>query len=438
MMTRKPITIVVGGQYGSEAKGAIAAYLCLNESVDYAIRTGATNAGHTVEYRDRRYAMQQLPVGWVNPKTALVIGAGALINPAILVREIDNIKAATGVDPRSRIYIDPRAYIHRTIHAARSAESGRHHGIGATGKGCSEALIDRIRLRGGENWTVEAAMVRGGTDAEPFAGCNIVDTEEMLNNAVDNGDKLLLEGCQGTLLDLVLGPYPYTTHKQTTPAQWMSEVGLSPALGTDIVMVLRTFPIRVAGNSGPMGAEMSWPQLARRINGYRSAHALASIVPDVAISGFENAVREAAKKFDMPIRGDYGPSDGLDMHEWNPNLRQRYQRPLSELHREALKLLPDGLFASLMNLFEMTTVTQKLRRIANITHYETSTAIRQVRPHRIAVTFMNYVFPHLWHSVSPITDAECTWLYDNIGSITPAPILAINRGPAMKHILPVA
>ncbi len=144
----KPILIVQGGQWGSEAKGAIASYLCNTRNVNLSVRTGATNAGHTCFYKGKPYKMQQLPTGWTNPNTTLVIGAGALIDPEILHREVKMVSDATGRDVRTRLLIDYRCGLHTSAHAHRSKESNRHHAIGATGKGCSEALMDRIRLRG--------------------------------------------------------------------------------------------------------------------------------------------------------------------------------------------------------------------------------------------------------------------------------------------------
>src|SRR3990167_6977192 len=88
-MKRQPITIVQGGQWGSEAKGAITGYLCQTEAIDICIRTGAVNAGHTVIYDGSPVKMQQLPVGWVNPNTQLVIGAGAMVHPEILAHECE-------------------------------------------------------------------------------------------------------------------------------------------------------------------------------------------------------------------------------------------------------------------------------------------------------------------------------------------------------------
>lgn len=423
---RNPITIIQGGQFGSESKGTIAGYLAGVERPDFAVRTGATNAGHVVYYQDTKITMQQLPCGWVNPSTALIIGAGALVDLDILARELDAITLATGKSARSRVYVDPRAYIHRREHAERSHESGRHHAIGATGKGCSEALIDRVRGRGeGENWTIGNHR----TDKR-LHGVNIADTERMLNEGVDKGARIHLEGTQGQLLDLALGPYPFTTHKQTGPAQWMVEAGLSPSLPVRVVLVVRTMPIRVAGNSGPLPRETSWVIVARDINRTRDVHGLSPIVQDWALQEFEAALQTTAQQFSMP--------EGLNMawkqHLWTPHQRSTYRKAISELNAVALAGLPEATRAELTKLFEMTTVTKKLRRIAHLDLPTLRISARQARPAEVAVTFLNYEFPEHWCESYPLEHGERSYLA-SIADTCNAPVTLVNRGPLPQHVI---
>lgn len=426
------IQIIQGGQYGSEAKGAIAAHLCVKEKVNIAVRTGASNAGHTVYYDGKPYAMQQMPVGWVNPNTALVIGAGALVDIAVLEREIKEVSAATGTDITARLFIDPRAYAHLREHGQRSTQANRHHLIGATGKGCSEALTDRVRQRGLKDFTLRNWLKSKDSVLES----RFTDTEEMLNRAYNSGALIQLEGTQGTLLDLVLGPYPRVTHKQTGPAQWMMEAGLSPALQTDIVMVVRTMPIRVAGDSGPLPKETSWPIVARNINNYRASYGLPSIVDEKALVSFEEAARWLAKsdRYVIPTG-----SDGLDQHKWSDADRTRCRVALSEFNRDVLGMLDPLLQMELFKLFEKTTVTKKLRRVADLDMDSIRTAARQVRPHRVAVTFMNYVFPEMWCRVDhgAITHKEQMYLATLQGQCR-APVTITNYGPLPEHICDLA
>lgn len=423
----KPILIVQGAQWGSEAKGAVAGWLCNYRRVDIAVRTGATNAGHTVVHSpDGRASatlkMQQLPVGFVSPRTTLVIGAGALIDPAILDREVELINAHLGGDVRKRLKIDYRAALHVPAHAVRSKSSGRHHAIGATGKGCSEALIDRIKGRGDPSYKLFIDS--------PYAdGYDVCDTEEYLNNAWDTGAQILLEGTQGQMLDLYLGPYPYTTHKQTGPAQWMLECGLSPALPTEIVMVARTFPIRVAGNSGPMPQEISWPTLAREVNEGRRYYQLAPIVQEDAINAFEDAVRHIAGTFHLPL-----DSEGLDQHTWTSEERIDFQVALSELHKMALESMTETDRTKVSHLFEMTTVTKKLRRIARLDRQQLEISARQMRPAWVALTFMNYMYPQNWFKVPEEPSSDERELFKWTEEVCGAPVRLATYGPADQHV----
>jgi adenylosuccinate synthase len=434
------VQIVCGGQYGSEAKGAIAAHLCEVEEVDIAVRTGATNAGHTVVHNGVRHAMQQLPVGWVNPNTILVLGAGAIIDLDILAREIKVINAAMEGDVRQRIYIDPRAYIHKSDHAERSALSGRHHTMGATGKGCSEALTDRIKLRAEHTDGTLGHYLRngnGGVDARIGYICGnndgmFIDTEGWLNYQYDKGAHIQLEATQGQLLDLCLGPYPYVTHKQTGPAQWLLESGLSPNMKLDIVMVVRTYPIRVAGNSGPMMNEISWPELARDINEKRADIGMDPIVSEDSIQRFENAVKAQVAQHTWKV--PFG-SNGLDQHRWTD--RYSYRVGLSEIHKSALDTLDEITMTDLRRLFEMTTVTKKLRRVARLSMADVAVAARQVRPHRLAVTFLNYEFPERWYSNEDVTGKELAYLENIENACAGRRVAMVSRGPNPEHIVAV-
>lgn len=410
-MSTHPISIIQGGQFGSEAKGAIAAYLCEKDGIDFNVRTGATNAGHTCYYNGKPYAMQQLGVGWVNPATTLVVGAGALIDPEILVREVAMVTDATGQDIRKRIYIDPRAGLHTQDHAMLSASSGRHVKIGATGKGCSEALVARIKGRG------EGAQLFGQTRlAKEF---NLVDTERLLNTAWDQGARIQLEGTQGQGLDLYLGPYPFTTHKQTGPAQWMLECGLSPSLPNEVTLVVRTFPIRVAGNSGPMRNEISWTILAGEINGKRRAAGLEPIVREESLEVWAEALLCAAR--DFPIPAGHNPDD---QHQWTKLERDAYDMTLSGLNAAAWKLLPEAIQIDLRKLFELTTVTKKLRRIARFDTIQYEDSLRQARPKHIALTFANYSDPTCWFDTEDATEGS------PIGQVD-----LVSYGPESKHVI---
>ena len=385
-----PIRIVAGMQYGSEAKGMVAAALCREFNIDYAVRTGAVNAGHTVYYSGKAYKMQQLPTGWVNPDTRLVIGPGALVNETILDHERVMIAEATG---EVRVpMIDPRAAMHDWGHTERSMKSGRHHSMGATGKGCSEALIDRIKNRGTGKDTI-----LGPTRANKYGMA--ADVERLLNEAYDDGASILLEGTQGQGLDLLLGPWPFTSHKPTSPAQWLVENGLSPNLKTEIVGVARTHPIRVAGNSGPLAREMSWPEMTAAI-GVRSLDggletSLWRLEPVVE---FTKKAQEMAERWavegKLPRYTDTEKAN-FAFHTWHSQTRDEYRMAVSEFHSEVMRALPQATVEELSKTWEYTTVTRKLRRVAQWDVDQIKDSIRQMRPNYIVLTFLNYWFPEV-------------------------------------------
>lgn len=380
----KPVIVVQGGQYGSEAKGLITAKLVHDRKVDIAVRTGTVNAGHTVYYKGRAYPMQQLPVAWVRPKCTLVLGPGAYIHPDILQREIDWVNEAMPEhgDVRNRLYIDRNCGIHTQVQTDLSTKSGRHYSMGATGKGSSEAVIHKIRARGGvpalfSEWLVE------NEGLEWAWRLSLTDTTKFLNLSIDAGHQVLVEGTQGTLLDLHLGPYPYVTHKQTQAASWMAEAGLSCTLPVDLVLVMRTHPIRVAGNSGPLPREISWFQLGGRIDNRLESLDLPALVKPITLAKWDAAVRART--------GTMG-----DPAHWSQAMREAHQRQASEVHRDAWVSLSDEDRTDLAKLFEMTTVTRKLRRIANWDADDARRSIMLNRPTSVALTFMNYLFPEAW------------------------------------------
>lgn len=393
-MLTKPIVVVQGGQWGSEAKGAIAANLCVTRNIDFAVRTGAINAGHTVAYKGKRYAMQQLPTGWVNPNTRLVIGAGAYIHLETLIREVEMVNAAMPEqDVRDRLWIDRRCGTHTEAAEAASKLANRHHRMGATGKGCSEAIVAKIRDRNdGYKLFIDTLADRDGY--------RFTDTVAMLNKMYDDGASILIEGTQGTLLDLHLGPYPFTTSRMTSAANWIAECGLSPALQYEVVLVCRTYPIRVAGNSGPMSNEIEWVDLAQSINHKLIASGGTGKISSIALGEFENKLQDAAYKAveDGTYKVPRAPNrHGYDVRlsDWTEAERSEYRVAASELHRDALRLCSPQTLSELSKFFEMTTVTRKLRRIAELSIDDLGFAIAVNRPAWIALTFIDYVEPEL-------------------------------------------
>lgn len=445
--SNNPIIIVQGAQYGSEAKGVVAAFLCEQRNINFAIRTGTVNAGHTVYYKGQPFKMQQLPTAWVVPnRPALVIGPGAYIHPDVLNQEIGLLNDALNEDIRPSLFIDSNCGLHLPLHTGRSKDSGRHHIMGATGKGCSEAVIDKLKNRGrsGVRLFRDFLDTWDLTNYPWLQGLKLFDTAMMLNTAWDQGAKLLIEGTQGTQLDLHLGPYPFTTHKQTLPGNWMSEAGLSPSLPTEVVLVARTYPIRVAGNSGPLENEISWVHLARVINKQLQDSGLSPRVQEESLRIFEAACYDAATVEYKPVNGMNRPPDPLiwQIENWSSAARAAAPRYVSELHATAFRMLHDIVARDLMKLFEFTTVTKKLRRVAKLDIPALQYSIMLNRPAYIVLTFMNYIEPASWDCTSweEMPGDTANEIKDSVGALSHdlrTEIRYISTGPGTEHILEV-
>jgi adenylosuccinate synthase len=256
------VLAVVGGQYGSEGKGNIVAYIA-NEW-DVHVRTGGSNAGHSFKHLGVTYAMQSVPVGWINPTATLIIGAGAVIDLWNLVDEVEMIRK---VDPSivNRLKVDAGAFVINSTH--KHAEGGTkgelHKRIGSTGKGVGTARIGRIKRSTND---AEARTFEEHIAPMPkehwIHGVLHYDTVILLERFRQIGKSILLEGTQGSGLSLIHGPWPYVTSADTNAAQLAADAGLPPSAITDVLLVYRTFPIRVAGNSGPLRGELTWEDIS--------------------------------------------------------------------------------------------------------------------------------------------------------------------------------
>lgn len=233
------VDVLVGGQYGSEGKGNIVAYLA-NE-YDVLVRVGGPNAGHTVASTDGKIVHHQLPSGTRFSNAKILLGPGITLNVEGLLAEI----AKSGIGPE-RLFIDPQATIIEPLDIANE-EGGVKGTIASTGSGSGEAKARRIRNRGKIGEPVRLA--KDIEDLRPYLG----STEEHLELAYRQGHSVLLEGTQGSALSLYHGEYPYVTSRDTNVAGCLAEAGISPSRVRKILMVVRTTPIRVADPDGDNG-----------------------------------------------------------------------------------------------------------------------------------------------------------------------------------------
>lgn len=258
-MATGKVLAVIGAQYGSEGKGVIVNHIA--NRYDVHVRVGAPNAGHTFYHEGRKFVMQSVPCGWTNPNATLYLGRGALINPIILCGEIIMLKEA-GIDIRPQLKIDAMAGIlDPKFHEEEGGINGEmHQRIGSTGEGVGLARIARIQRDPSQfKHFHEVADEYGLSDLI----CPDVSLD--LHRRVNSGQDVLLEGAQGSGLSLIHGEWPYVTSHDTNASQLAADVGLAPSRITNVLLVARTYPIRVAGNSGPLIGETDWHSISNRM-----------------------------------------------------------------------------------------------------------------------------------------------------------------------------
>ncbi len=276
---------VVGGQWGDEGKGKVIDLLAQKSSV--VIRShGGNNAGHTVVNEQGKFALHLVPAGIFNPRTTCIIGPGVVLDPAILLEEIDTLKDR-GIDV-SNLLISSRAHMVMPYHLLFDRLQEEQRGaarIGTTGRGIGPAYADKVAregLRVGDLLdpaTFRAKLERALAVKNAFLTCvygqtpysldtlfdafsgyaarlrpYITETEPVLFDAVKQRRGVLLEGAHGTMLDADHGTYPYVTSSSPTVAGLCLGAGLGPTLLTDAVGVYKAYATRVGG--GPMPTEL--------------------------------------------------------------------------------------------------------------------------------------------------------------------------------------
>lgn len=257
-----PVFVVVGGQFGSEGKGAFTAALFhrLREMLDVSplvVRTGGPNAGHTVQAtmysadEGREWKLRCVPVSAVlDTASPLAIAAGSEIDPRVLEDEVRRLDKA-GHRVTERLVIDRNC----TLIAAADVddEVDLVQRIGSTGKGIGAARAHRI-MRNAATW--------GGSG----------DALEAVLASLDNDVPVIIEATQGYGLGMHTDFYPHTTSRDCRAIDVLSEVGVSPwapeVHEVVVYLVMRPYPIRVAGNSGPLQGELDWETLGIWTDGY--------------------------------------------------------------------------------------------------------------------------------------------------------------------------
>lgn len=249
------VDVIIGGQFGSEGKGQVAAYLA--PEYDCLIRVGGPNAGHKVFSIPSPNTYHLLPSGAKRASEAkIIIGPGAVINEEVILKEISQF----GIE-KDRLLIDENVTI---ISPGDIAWEQEHDGIGSTKQGVGKATSENLILRIKGDDTHKAKNSRR---LKQYIG----SAHEMYERLYAENKKILLEGTQGTLLSLHHGFYPFVTSRDTTASGCIAEAGISPKRIRKIVLVARRYPIRVQSpndgqySSGPFHSnELTLKEIASR------------------------------------------------------------------------------------------------------------------------------------------------------------------------------
>ena len=231
-------TVVVGGFFGDEGKGKIISYLAIKDNPKIIVRGGAgPNAGHTIKDGNSVYKVRMLPSGFLNKNAKVMIGAGVVINPDVLNKEIRDF------DVTGRAFIDKHCGIIEETHLVRDSKGELKEKIGSTGSGTGPANADRAMR-----------VLKLAKDFDSLSSL-IVDVPLEINSALDANENVLVEGTQGTFLSLWHGTYPFVTSKDVTASGICADVGLGPTKVDEVIVVFKSYVTRVG--TGPLDKELS-------------------------------------------------------------------------------------------------------------------------------------------------------------------------------------
>lgn len=252
-----PVSIVVGGQFGSEGKGKVSLELVRMATAPRVavVRVGGPNSGHTAYDRSgQKFALRQLPAGALDRNVDVVFPAGSFIDLDVLQDEIELLDY-----PRDRIFISPYANIITPEQKAWEVDAGLVTGIRSTGSGVGAAIMASV-AREAANFPLQRHEAQHCEPLEQY----LCDTTLKMRQWLNGKARIVIEGTQGFGLSLYDGGFwPKATSRCTTAASALTETGLSPIDVDEVVLVLRSFPIRVAGMSGPLPNETSWEDIAK-------------------------------------------------------------------------------------------------------------------------------------------------------------------------------
>ncbi|HLA90103.1 MAG TPA: adenylosuccinate synthase [Gemmatimonadaceae bacterium] len=278
--------VVVGAQWGDEGKGKLVDVLA--ERADWVVRyQGGANAGHTVQIGDKTVVLHQVPSGILHPGVRCAIGNGVALDPETLFEEMDAL-VRDGVDVEGRLFVSDRAHLVLPYHKLLDKESAANRALGTTGRGIGPCYEDKVARRGVRVLDVRhgdrmrTLLERGTEHANQllagFGSSKRADAEYSLrvlgdlaprllgladdvglavHGAIRNGAAVMLEGAQGSLLDVDHGTYPFVTSSNTTAGGAATGAGIGPSAIDAVLGVVKAYTTRVGG--GPLPTEFDAP-----------------------------------------------------------------------------------------------------------------------------------------------------------------------------------
>ncbi len=298
------VTVIVGGQFGSEGKGKTAYHLSQEMHADIAIKVGGANSGHTAYKKGEKYVFKTLPTPALHENIISVLPSGAYFTLENIKKEMKMVNIS-----KERLVIDPYSVMISPEQIGAEKESGLITSIGSTGSGTGACIVDRV------NRKESLLFAKDCDDLKEYIG----DTKIYLRNALLKNKHIMIEATQGFGLSLLhSNRYPYVTSRDTTAASVLSEVGLSPFDVTDIVLTLRAFPIRVAGNSGDLPNEISWKEVTNKSGSDSMIEERTSVTKNVRrVAEFDEEVVLEAIRVNQPSIIVMNHLDYVDYHVHN-------------------------------------------------------------------------------------------------------------------------
>jgi adenylosuccinate synthase len=289
--SKRRTVVVVGAQWGDEGKGKLVDVLA--ERADWVVRyQGGANAGHTVHIGDVSFVLHQIPSGILHPGVRCAIGNGVVLDPETLFTEIDEL-VRDGVDVEGRLYVSDRAHLVLPYHKLVDVESSANKAIGTTGRGIGPAYEDKVGRRGIRVLDLrhpeklrelvergaehaDAQLARFGSAKRVDVGATLASLERLrprllalaedvgrcVYRAREAGASVLLEGAQGSLLDIDHGTYPFVTSSSTTSGGAATGSGIAPTAIDAVLGVVKAYTTRVG--AGPLPTEFD-EELGERV-----------------------------------------------------------------------------------------------------------------------------------------------------------------------------